>query len=289
MHKLFSLVLALTLASAAHAQLALESESVGIGDGVERSRTNASNDKTTWLQAGEQREFELVSEDAVTYAVGCRYSNDNFGPLETIEVLFDGFSLGAFSANDTGNFGLGWNVFKPCPSLANIVVNPGTPHRLTVRVSGGDGWGVELDVVTLEPVAGPPPTAVRIEAEDGSGDGEVQSRTEASQDETVLLQANESQWFSGVVSPGRYEVRARYSNDNFGPTETIQLFLNGISVGGFAALDTGNYGHGWNSFEPSPVIAVVDIGGSALFEIRISGGDGWGVEMDYLQLDPIAQ
>ena len=51
-------------------------------------------------------------------------------------------------AGDGGN---GWNVFYE-DNLGEFSISPGS-HTLSVQVSGGDGYGVELDKFTFNTVA----------------------------------------------------------------------------------------------------------------------------------------
>ena len=127
--------------------LALEAED-GTGDGVLMCRSNASEGHTIWLHAGESRTlaFETVCPDDLTFQV--RYSNDNFGPLETVTVSLDGVPVCSFEAQDTGNGGNGWNVFVTADPCGPVSVAAG-PHLLKLDVAGGDGFGVEPDVVTV--------------------------------------------------------------------------------------------------------------------------------------------
>jgi hypothetical protein len=81
--------------------------------------------------------------------VSVRYSNDNFGPTEDVTVRIDGEDVGSFQAQDTGDNGEGWNHFVSASNIGARAVSAGT-HALNVRVSGGDGCGVEIDVTTLD-------------------------------------------------------------------------------------------------------------------------------------------
>ena len=126
----------------------LEAESA-MGAGQLTVRTNASNQLAVQLDAGEQRLFSFTTEAANTHNVLVRYSNDNFGPLETIAVEIDGISIGSFEAQDTGDFGLGWNEFLFGSPNSPIHLEAG-PHDLVLTVSGGDGFGVEIDQIVIE-------------------------------------------------------------------------------------------------------------------------------------------
>lgn len=128
--------------------LAFEAES-GTGDGSVMNRAAASGGLTVWLHAGEQRTIDFDLPCPADLSVVVRYSNDNFGPLETVTISIDASAIGSFEAQDTGDFGSGWNVFEISDPLAAGSLASGS-HTLTVSVSGGDGFGVEIDKVTLQ-------------------------------------------------------------------------------------------------------------------------------------------
>jgi hypothetical protein len=129
-------------------EIALEAEE-GSGDGDMKSRSEASGDRTVWLQHGESHTLTFQSLGSARYAIVVRYSNDNFGPLETVGISVDGANIGQFSAQDTGDFGAGWKMFESSGPVGTVDLEPGT-HELAIVVSGGDGYGVEIDMVTLE-------------------------------------------------------------------------------------------------------------------------------------------
>ena len=121
------------------------------GDGQVMFRSEASGGSTRWLHAGEQAfiGFELVTTVALPYEFRIRYSNDNSGPLETVTLGIDDNSIGAFEPEDTGDSGDGWNVFLETGPIATVTLDPGA-HQLSISVSGGDGFGVEIDRIELE-------------------------------------------------------------------------------------------------------------------------------------------
>ena len=132
----------------APARIELEAEA-GTGAGQTMSRANASGGKTVWLHAGEARILSFELPAAAPYPVAVRYSNDNFGPLERIDVSLDGAAIGGFDAQDTGDFGLGWDVFAEADAIGSAQLTAGR-HELRLTVSGGDGNGVEIDRATLD-------------------------------------------------------------------------------------------------------------------------------------------
>jgi hypothetical protein len=129
------------------ARIELEAEA-GTGAGQIMSRSAASGGRTVWLHAGEARLLSFDVAAAGAYSMKVRYSNDNFGPVEHVDIGVDGVATGGFDAMDTGDFGSGWNVFDEV-DLGSITLAPGR-HELRVAVSGGDGYGIELDRITLD-------------------------------------------------------------------------------------------------------------------------------------------
>jgi hypothetical protein len=125
----------------------IEGES-GTGDGTVHWRSNASEQQAVWLHADETRTLSFDVAWAGQYSVEVRYSNDNYGPLETVTLTYDGYDL-SFQAQDTGDYGQGWNIFLTA-SLGTWTLSSGS-NTLDIDVSGGDGYGVEIDKVTLTP------------------------------------------------------------------------------------------------------------------------------------------
>ena len=121
----------------------------GTGDGKAMQRVGASGARTVWLHDGETRAFSFEPEESGSYNVFVRYSNDNFGPTETVTVNLDGSTVGQFSAEDTGSEGHGWVEFRISPLLGLVSLSSGK-HKITVVISGGDGYGIEIDEVILD-------------------------------------------------------------------------------------------------------------------------------------------
>jgi len=137
---------ATTTTTALSRSFSLEVERATLG-GEERTRSEASSRATRWLRAGESANLVLDISTPGPYHVSIRYSNDNFGALETVTVAIDGATIGQFQASDTGDGGFGWNVFSESPVLGPVDLVRGS-HELTVSISGGDGNGVEIDVAS---------------------------------------------------------------------------------------------------------------------------------------------
>jgi hypothetical protein len=131
------------------------------------------------------------------------------------------------------------------------------------------------------------PGEVLLQAEAGTGNGQVMLRSAALDQRTVALQSGESRSLS-FQFPGeaRYGLSVRYSNDNFGPTESVSVAVDGVQVGSFLALDTGDFGDGWNNFLSSTLAGSFDLTrGPHTITITVSGGDGFGVEIDAIRLE----
>lgn len=124
----------------------LEAEQ-GAGDGVINMRSNASQGKTAWLHDGESQVMSFVNNQDHAFSCSIRYSNDNYGPTETIQVYLDEEMIDQFQAQDTGDSGNGWNVFVS-EDTGTILVGHGN-HAIRVEVVGGDGYGVEIDDIVL--------------------------------------------------------------------------------------------------------------------------------------------
>jgi len=122
----------------------------GQGDGQIMPRSEASGQQTVWLHAGETRRLTLTVPISTTYTFALRYSNDNANnsPSEVLRVTVDGRDVGQVTAWDTGGAGLGWNVFVLSGVVGSASLTPGA-HQVAVLVSGGDGFGTELDAVVV--------------------------------------------------------------------------------------------------------------------------------------------
>jgi hypothetical protein len=155
--------------------------------------------------------------------------------------------------------------------------------------SGMDGGPVSDSVVAVGADVGAA-GAFLLEGEAASGSGSAMPRSEASGAKTRLLHAGEGASWSFVATVGgKYAVTARYSNDGGSALEDVQLIFDDTSVGGFTAENTRasgmSPGEGWNAFLTTPDIGVVNVvEGSNTLAIQVTGGDGYGVEIDWVKL-----
>jgi Ca2+-binding RTX toxin-like protein len=133
--------------------MSVEGES-GAGQTESPSRSNAFGGKTARFTTNGQ--IGTISVDlALTtdYQVKVRYSND--GSADSIHLALDGVPLGnPFVTQDTrpsgGTPGSGWNEFAWIGPLGTFALTAGH-HVLTVTVDNTDPYGVEVDLVSLEP------------------------------------------------------------------------------------------------------------------------------------------
>jgi hypothetical protein len=149
------------------------------GSGTAKLRSNASGQRTMLLYDGAQLSLAFETSAALECDVIVRYSNDNYPPPgETIEVSLDGAVLGVFEAADTGDWGHGWNVFVTSQVASGLEVAPGE-HELVIGVSGGDGYGVEIDVVDMPGLPVYRPLEVGTATVYGAGSSIVHAPAEA--------------------------------------------------------------------------------------------------------------
>lgn len=120
----------------------------GTGDGRNMMRSNAAGELTRWLHAGEAIALPFTLDTPGIYDFMIRTANDNYGPLETIELVLDGVSHGTITPPDTGDWGYGWNVFTTLDFAGSVLLSAGD-HVAELIVSGGDGVGVEVDTLMI--------------------------------------------------------------------------------------------------------------------------------------------
>lgn len=138
-----------TLPPTPPASVELES---AVGAGQLKTRSEASNETTLKVINGESVSIPFAVSSPGAYSLFIQYSNDNFGPLDNVTVSVDGAEVTVFQAQDTGDYGDGWNVFVESAAIALPEFGVGT-HELTLAVAGradDDGEGVEFDLARFE-------------------------------------------------------------------------------------------------------------------------------------------
>ena len=153
------------------------------------------------------------------------------------------------------------------------------------------GCGLPASPMAPTPPIAAAPTRVEpiaLEAEAGSGEGDLMHRSRASGALTIhLAPGQRRRWTFNVAQSSSYAVLVTYANDNPGATEVLRVEVDGEAVGAFAAQDTGDDGEGWNVF-------VADLAGARMLgtgihtvTVESSGGDGC-IEIDLITLRPHA-
>lgn len=129
----------------------------------------------------------------------------------------------------------------------------------------------------------------RLEAEGAVGVSadRVMARSEASGARTILVLDDETLLLAFTLDTAADCVFAvRYSNDNFGDLEQVAVTVDGSAAGGFDSRDTGGEGQGWNTFETTERIGPVNLpAGPHHIDLTTVGGDGRGLEVDYVEAD----
>jgi hypothetical protein len=136
-------------------------------------------------------------------------------------------------------------------------------------------------------VALAPVTKVVLEAEAGSGDGQVRERSRASGGQTVHLGPGENRrWtFKNSAPTTPFAVAVTYANGQEGENEEIDVTLDGRLLRSFRNRDSGDAVEGWNLFVTDPVGASTVATGAHTLVLGVRGGDGC-VEIDLIALSP---
>ena len=130
-------------------------------------------------------------------------------------------------------------------------------------------------------------TVVSLEAEDGTGDGQVVQRSRASGGQTVHVGPGEHRLWTFDVRAARapYALSVTYSNGKEGPNEVIGVTVDGMPVSSFQNRDSGDSTEGWNVFVTDPAGTSTLGPGSHTLMLEVTGGDGC-VEIDFVTLRP---
>jgi hypothetical protein len=133
----------------------------------------------------------------------------------------------------------------------------------------------------------PAVTGVSLEAEVGTGDGQVRQRSRASGGQTVHLGPGEHRlWtFDVRAAQEQYALSVSYSNGKEGANEVIRVTVDGTLISIFQNRDSGDSVEGWNAFVTDPAGTTTLGPGSHTLRLEVSGGDGC-VEIDVATLSP---
>ena len=132
-----------------------------------------------------------------------------------------------------------------------------------------------------------PAMVVSLEAEAGTGDGQVVQRSRASGGQTVHVGPGEHRLWTFDVRAAQvpYALSVTYSNGREGPNEVLSLTVDGTPVSSFQNRDSGDSTEGWNLFVTDPAGTSTLGPGSHTLTLDVSGGDGC-VEIDFVTLKP---
>jgi hypothetical protein len=131
------------------------------------------------------------------------------------------------------------------------------------------------------------PKPILLQAEEMTGRGEL--RTRPGGDTRLMTGGTATLRFRTSSRPARYAVFARYSNDNLNdrPVEQVGFELDGTTVGGFLPRDTGDGGLGWDKLLETGALGTATLTARRhALRLHVSGGDGYGVEIDWVRLVP---
>ena len=139
----------------------------------------------------------------------------------------------------------------------------------------------------VQPSALPSLTAVALEGEAGSGDGQVRQRSRASRGQTVHLGPGERRWWTFEIRAGEadYAVGVTYSNGQEGPNEMLHVAIDGRPLASFQNRDSGDSVEGWNLFVTDRAGTSTLGPGPHLLTLEVTGGDGC-VEIDVVTFSP---
>jgi len=165
-------------------------------------------------------------------------------------------------------------------SAATIVTTPSNRVSLTEGAATPSPPTMVLVALTIE---GEKPTNVV---------GTVMSRTNAKRGHTLLLKAEDTAKYHAMIDAnGPYSLTVRYSNDDAGKCDEVNIKLDGQSVSNFhfRSVNTRKadqkLGDGWNEFTNSPPIHLGTVtAGYHTIEVFIDDDDGFGIEIDRLTI-----
>ncbi len=116
------------------------------------SRTNARQEHTLLLKAGETAEYRVKVDTESSCTLRVRYSNDDPGKCDDLVLVIDGRRVGGFHSQNTRKDGMqpgeGWNEFVESQSIEIGSLTAGE-HMIGLLVDDCDAFGIEIDRVTI--------------------------------------------------------------------------------------------------------------------------------------------
>ena len=217
---------------------------------------------------------------ALDSVFGYLFSSLLFGPLTNVESL----GVDSHGTVNWNSLKGSWNLGLLCLGVGRTLSGANYAPYQSLRDNAFLYQGYQALMVSAVE------EAVSFEAESGSGDGQTMPRSNASRQSTIWLHAGESRSYSfDLNSALPYSLSVRYSNDNAGALETVTVYLDGSILASFQPRDTGDYGYGWNVFETADLGQFSISPGSHDLSVQVSGGDGYGVELDQFTFQTVAQ
>jgi hypothetical protein len=112
--------------------------------GASISRSTARGGSVWHLDGGQELFYTFSDITPGNYSLTTRYSNDDAGGGDIVAVIVNGAEVGSFRTVDTGNDGLGWNVFVDSAPVGLGFLS-GT-ITISIQVIASDGYGVDFDM-----------------------------------------------------------------------------------------------------------------------------------------------
>ena len=158
----------------------------------------------------------------------------------------------------------------------------------SLAACSAEAFPTQPSVAMAPPVAVvPSATVVSLEAEAGSGDGQVVQRSRASGggDGPSGSWGNRRWTFDVAAVQVPYAISVTYSNGKEGPNEVLSFTVDGTPVRSFENRDSGDSTEGWNVFVTDSAGTSTLGAGSHTLSLEVHGGDGC-VEVDVVTLRP---
>lgn len=149
----------------------------------------------------------------------------------------------------------------------------------------GTAYSENTNRVDPPPCPAPDTTTVlKLEGENGTGDGQYMPRSNASGKRTRLLHRRDELEFRFKLSSRVNTIQVCYSNDDSSlRRDTIKLWIDNRYIGKFVTEDTGNFGQGWNIFTYKEFYPVPVRRGWHTLRMLVVSADFHGVEIDKIE------